>query len=68
MGSAVMNDAAPESQGEILRNVAELIDNGQLRANIFKTYTLDQIADAHQQQESQRTVGKLVVTVARELA
>jgi len=68
MGSAVMNDAAPESQGEILRNVAELIDNGQLRANIFKTYTLDQIADAHQQQESQRTVGKLVVTVDRELA
>ena len=61
MGSAVMNDASPESHGEILRNLAELVDAGQIKPQIFKTYTLDEVADAHRQQETQRTLGKLVI-------
>jgi NADPH2:quinone reductase len=63
MGSAMMNNAAPETQGEILRNVAELIDAGAIKPHIFRTYSLDEVADAHRQQESQRTMGKLVVRV-----
>ena len=63
MGSAMMNNASPESQSAILRNAAELVEAGQLTPRLFKTYGLEEIADAHRQQETQRTLGKLVVKV-----
>jgi NADPH:quinone reductase-like Zn-dependent oxidoreductase len=51
----------PDSTG--LAYLRELVEAGRLRPVIEKTYTLQEIADAHVKSESQRTRGKLVVTV-----
>lgn len=51
----------PDSQG--LQYLAKLVETGKLSPVIEKTYTLREIAEAHLRSESQRTRGKLVVTV-----
>lgn len=63
MGAATVSNVAPQRQGEILRRAAELADAGKLVPHIFKTYALEQLADAHRQQETGRTVGKIVIGV-----
>ena len=63
MGSAMMNNSHPEKQGQILAEVAQLADAGKLKPHIFETYALDEIPEAHRQQETQRTLGKLVVKI-----
>ena len=47
-----------------LEAIAALVDAGQLRPHISQTFPLDQVADAHRAQETRRTVGKIVLTVA----
>jgi NADPH2:quinone reductase len=40
-----------------------LLDAGKLKPVIYKTFTLDQAADAHRLMESSEHVGKIVLTV-----
>jgi NADPH2:quinone reductase len=61
MGAATVSNHHPQRQGEMLRQAAALVDQGKLRPHVFRTYRLDEIRAAHAQQETARTVGKLVV-------
>ncbi|WP_211214867.1 NADP-dependent oxidoreductase [Deinococcus aquatilis] len=45
---------------DILSGLAEA---GQLKAHVSQTFDLEQVAQAHQAQQTQRTVGKIVLTV-----
>ena len=49
--------------GRQLREFAALIDAGKLRVEIGGTYPLERVADAHRQNESGHTRGKIVLTV-----
>jgi NADPH2:quinone reductase len=40
-----------------------LLDSGKLKPVIYKTFSLDQAADAHRLMESSEHVGKIVLTV-----
>ena len=64
MGTRVANDLEPRRQGDILTSIARLVDRGLLRVHVAARYALDEIADAHRQIETARTVGKLAVMVA----
>ncbi|MEO1291134.1 MAG: NAD(P)-dependent alcohol dehydrogenase, partial [Chloroflexota bacterium] len=48
---------------EDLSQIAEWMVDGRLRAIIHQTYPIEQIAQAHQQQQSKHTRGKLVITI-----
>lgn len=50
-------------QGEILRRCSHLIDRGDLRIHVSKTFPLAQAADAHQLIEQGHVTGKLVLTM-----
>ncbi|PMD88753.1 oxidoreductase [Siphonobacter sp. BAB-5405] len=52
-----------QSDGADMQQIAALLADGRVRPHLFKTYTLDQMGEAHLQQETGRTVGKLVVTL-----
>jgi NADPH2:quinone reductase len=66
MGAANMFDMAQakEQQGEILRTVAEYVEAGKLKPHLSATYSLSDLAQAHQQQETGHTLGKLAITMA----
>ena len=63
MGLPTMFDVNPQRQGEILTQIGTLIDQGKITPHVSKRYPLEQLADAHRQQETGRTVGKLVIDV-----
>jgi NADPH2:quinone reductase len=50
-------------QGEILRRGAELIEAGELRVHVDKTFPLEQAAEAHALVASGKTMGKVVLNV-----
>jgi NADPH:quinone reductase-like Zn-dependent oxidoreductase len=45
------------------RWVYDLLEKGKLKPIIARTFTLDQIVDAHRYMESNEHIGKIVVTV-----
>ncbi|WP_428659815.1 NADP-dependent oxidoreductase [Runella sp.] len=51
------------SSGKDMKDIADLLEKGILKAHVSKIVTFDQIAQAHHQVESGKTVGKVVVTV-----
>lgn len=51
-----------ESDGGDMKKIASLLEKGILKPHIFKTYGFDQIQEAHLQQETGRTVGKMIIT------
>jgi NADPH2:quinone reductase len=51
-------------QGEILRSCGELIDRGELRIAVDRTFALERAADAHRALEEGHTQGKTVLTLA----
>ncbi|MFD2112392.1 zinc-dependent alcohol dehydrogenase family protein [Thiorhodococcus fuscus] len=51
-------------QGEILRRCAKLIDRGDLRIHVSKTFPLEQAADAHTLLEQGHLTGKLALIPA----
>lgn len=53
----------PESHGEILRAAALLVEQGQLKPHVSRVFELEELAEAHRQIETARTVGKIVVRV-----
>ncbi len=50
-------------QGEILRRCAKLIDRGELRIHVSRTFPLEQAAEAHRLLEQGHTQGKLALTM-----
>jgi len=62
------NMVMAHGDGKILHTIAEWLSNNRdLLAKIpIKTYSLEEVAQAHAQIKSKRTVGKLVVQVAAE--
>lgn len=63
MGARVAYDQQPERQGEILRGIARLVDNGLLKVHVSREWTLETLVQAHQEIETGRTIGKLAVRV-----
>jgi NADPH2:quinone reductase len=63
MGAATMWNIRPQRQGETLRTVTELVEAGRLTPHVSHVFPLDELAKAHEQQETGRTVGKIVITV-----
>ncbi len=52
-----------EHHGEILREIAKLVDAGKIKPLIYpKTFTFEEIQQAHQLAESGSTYGKIVLT------
>lgn len=52
-----------QSSGEDMKYLATLLENGKLKSHISKSFAFDKMADAHQQIETGRTVGKIVVNI-----
>ena len=56
-----------EFKGHIARNLREkiwpLIESGRIKPEIYKTFPLEQAADAHRLMESSQHIGKLVLTL-----
>lgn len=52
-----------QSNGDDMQTLANMLSDGSLKPTIFKTFGFDEMQEAHVQQESGRTVGKIVVTV-----
>ncbi|MBX9886916.1 MAG: NADP-dependent oxidoreductase [Flavobacteriaceae bacterium] len=52
-----------QSSGEDMKYLAALLENGKLKSHISKSFAFDQMADAHDQIETGRTMGKIVVNV-----
>ncbi|MBE9463958.1 NADP-dependent oxidoreductase [Dyadobacter subterraneus] len=52
-----------KSNGKDMHFLAKLLAEGKLKSHVSKTFSFDQMAEAHEQIESARTVGKIVVNV-----
>jgi len=50
-----------KSSGDNMRLIAQLLENGSVKPHVSKIFSFDQMAQAHEQLESGRTVGKVVV-------
>ena len=51
------------SNGDDMEQIAELMEAGTLKAYIFKEYSFEQMAEAHQQIETGKTRGKIVIVL-----
>ena len=58
-----MNNLNPSEHGRILSETIALVEDGKLTPHVSNTFSLEEIPAAHAQQESQRTRGKLAVTM-----
>ena len=63
LGAASMFGVGMEAQGETLRTVTEYVEAGKLSPHVSQTYPLDDLAEAHRQQETGHTLGKLAIAV-----
>jgi len=52
-----------QSNGAEMNTLSSMLKNGALKAHVSATFPFEQMADAHRQVESGRTVGKAVVTM-----
>lgn len=52
-----------QSNGDDMNKLKNMLELGVVKPYIFETYAFDKIAEAHQQLESGRTVGKVVITL-----
>lgn len=64
MGIPTALGVNPGVQNEILTTVARLVDAGHLKPNVSQVFPLDDLAKAHEQQETGRTIGKIGIRVA----
>src|SRR5437773_1088586 len=60
VGAPTVYGLHPESQGEILRAVTKLVDEGRLQPHVSRVFALEQLAEAHRLQESGHVAGKIV--------
>jgi len=52
-----------QSNGKDMNTLANMLENGTLKPHVSKTFAFEDMAKAHLQIESGRTIGKVVVTV-----
>lgn len=52
-----------ESNGEDMKQIADLLEKEIVKSHISKTFSFDQMPQAHLQIESGRTVGKIIITL-----
>ncbi|KFC19224.1 NADP-dependent oxidoreductase [Chryseobacterium sp. FH1] len=52
-----------QSNGEDMKQIAHLLETGVIKPHVSKTFPFEQIREAHLEQETGRTVGKIVVTL-----
>ena len=52
-----------QSNGKDMQALADLLEQGAIKPHISQVFGFEEMAAAHQQMESGRTVGKLVVTL-----
>jgi NADPH:quinone reductase-like Zn-dependent oxidoreductase len=52
-----------QSNGEDMKQIAHLLETGTIKPHVSKTFPFDQMREAHLEQETGRTVGKIVVTL-----
>jgi len=50
-----------QSNGEDMNNLKKMLENGTLKPHLSKTFPFAEMAEAHREVESGRTVGKVVV-------
>jgi NADPH:quinone reductase len=63
MGARQIYGANPERQGEILTDIARLVDNGSLKPHVSQRFPIERITDAHKAIESKHTIGKIAVAI-----
>src|SRR6185436_11088785 len=63
MGIPTAHEIEPQRPGQILATIARLVDSGALRPEIRHRFGLEQLAAAHRQVETGRTIGKVAVIV-----
>ncbi len=52
-----------KSSGEDMKSIADLLSKGIIKSHVSKVFAFNQIAEAHDDIESGRTVGKIVVKI-----
>ncbi len=52
-----------QSSGEDMKHIASLLENGAVKPHVSKVFPFEQMREAHLEQETGRTVGKIVVTL-----
>jgi NADPH:quinone reductase-like Zn-dependent oxidoreductase len=58
--------AANQPRKEWLEEIAQLIDEGKVKASISKVFLLEKVVEAHRESESKRIEGKVVLEVRKE--
>ena len=61
MGVPTIHGINPQRQGDILKRAASMADAGKLVPHIHKTIGLEDLPGAHEEQESGKVIGKIVV-------
>lgn len=51
-----------QSEGNDMKQIADLLDKGIIKSQIFRVYPFEKMKEAHEQISSGRTVGKIVLT------
>jgi len=46
-----------------MKQIAHLLETGAIKPHVSKTFPFEQMREAHLEQETGRTVGKIVVTL-----
>lgn len=52
-----------QSSGEDMKQIASLLESGAVKPHVSKSFPFEQMKEAHLEQETGRTVGKIVVTL-----
>ncbi len=52
-----------QSSGEDMKQIASLLESGAVKPHVSKVFPFEQMREAHLEQETGRTVGKIVVTM-----
>ena len=52
-----------QSSGEDMKQIASLLESGAVKPHVSKIFPFEQMREAHLEQETGRTVGKIVVTL-----
>ena len=64
---STLRPRSAEFKGDLARNLREkiwpLIEAGRIKPQVYKTFPLEQAADAHRLMESSQHIGKIVLTV-----
>lgn len=63
MGAPTVYGIHPEKQGEILCEVAQLVDRGKLEVHVSRAIGLEDVAEGHRVLETQHSIGKIVVQI-----